>query len=185
MSDDAPIQDGAQEARDFIVDSRSHALLSEDREYRYRLQRHWDATKPTVAFVMLNPSTADETDDDPTIRRCIGYAKEWGYGTLLVGNLFALRATDPSELRDHPDPVGPENDDHLRKICDRAELVVAAWGTDGSLRDRGKEAARMLDVQLHALDVTKNGHPGHPLYLPGDADPEPWDERALIGGGDS
>ncbi|MFC4553615.1 MULTISPECIES: DUF1643 domain-containing protein [Halorussus] len=155
-----------------LQDTRSRAVLSDDREYRYRLTRTWDVNKPTLAFIMLNPSTADETDDDPTIRRCLGYAKDWGYGSLVVGNLFAYRATKPRELHDHPNPVGPENDDHLRAICDDAEMVVAAWGTDGSLQNRGREVAALLDADLYALNTTKDGHPNHPLYQPKDAEPE-------------
>lgn len=104
----------------------SDAVLSPDREYRYRLSRTWDSEKPTLGFIMLNPSTDDESEDDPTIRRCLGYAKDWGYGSILVGNLFGLRATDPSQLREHGNPVGPENDEHLQLICTEAEMVVAA-----------------------------------------------------------
>lgn len=155
------------------------AAFDAAREYRYRLWRTWDAEKPAVAFVMLNPSTADEDADDPTIRRCVGYASEWGYGTLEVVNLFGLRATDPSALRDHRDPVGDANDEYLRRVCDAAAFVVAAWGGNGYIRDRGRQVARFLDAQLHALDTTRDGHPVHPLYQPADAVPEPWDERSL------
>lgn len=130
----------------------------------------WDASKPTVAFVMLNPSTADETDLDPTCRRCKGFAEDWGYGRLVVGNIFALRSTDPNQLYDHDDPVGPENDEHLRQICEEADLVVAAWGTHGDFHDRGRAVAEMLP-DLHALDTTKAGHPNHPLYQPADREP--------------
>lgn len=158
---------------------RGDAAFDGAREYRYRLWRTWNAEKPTVAFVMLNPSTADERENDPTIRRCVGYADDWGYGTLEVVNLFALRATDPSALRDHGDPVGDANDEYLRRVCDAAAFVVAAWGGKGSIRDRGREVARILDADLHALDTTRDGHPVHPLYQPADADPKPWDERIL------
>jgi hypothetical protein len=130
----------------------------------------WDAEKPTLAFIMLNPSTADETDLDPTCRRCKGFAEDWGYGRLVVGNLFALRSTDPDQLYDHSDPVGPENDDHLQQICDEADMVVAAWGTHGDLHDRGREVAAMLP-ELYALDTTKAGHPNHPLYQPAEQTP--------------
>lgn len=160
---------------DRLRDDRSDAILSSNREYRYRLSRRWDATKQTLAFIMLNPSTADESEDDPTVRRCLGYAKDWGYGELVVGNLFALRATDPSELREHPDPVGPENRNHLQSICEDAEMVIAAWGTDGALQNRGPEVVNMLDADLYALNTTKEGHPNHPLYQPKDAEPEPFD----------
>ena len=156
-------------------DDRSDAVLSSDREYRYRLSRTWDTEKSTLGFIMLNPSTADESEDDPTIRRCIGYAKDWGYGSILVGNLFALRATDPSQLREHDRPIGPENDEYLRSICETVEMTVAAWGTKGALGNRGPEVTEMLEVDLYALDTTKAGHPNHPLYQPKDADPELFD----------
>ena len=161
-----------------LRDDRSDAVLSPDREYRYRLSRTWDAEKETLGFIMLNPSTADESENDPTIRRCLGYAKDWGYGSILVGNLFSLRATDPSELREHRNPIGPQNDEHLRLITTEAELVVAAWGTKGALNGRGQEVVEMLDVDLYALNTTKDGHPTHPLYQPKDAEPEPFDYRS-------
>lgn len=157
-----------------LADTRTGAVLSDDRTYRYRLWRQWDVSKPTLAFVMLNPSTADETDDDPTIRRCLGYAKDWGYGSLVVGNLFALRSPDPERLREHDAPVGPENDAHLEAIAAEADRVVAAWGANGSLHDRAREVADLLAGELVALETTKSGHPVHPLYQPVDAEPEPW-----------
>lgn len=160
-----------------LTDDRNTAVLSDDRTYRYRLRRTWDVTKDTVAFIMLNPSTADETEDDPTIRRCLGFAKEWGFGSLVVANLFALRATDPDELTEHPEPVGPDNDDHVLDVAMGATGTVAAWGTQGSLHGRGREVTAMLldhSVPLRALDTTKEGHPVHPLYQPADAEPEPF-----------
>lgn len=155
-----------------ITDDRDGAKLSDDRTYRYRLWRTWDTSKPTLAWVMLNPSTADETEDDPTIRRCIGFAKDWGFGGIEVVNLFALRATDPDELREHAKPVGPRNDEVLHTVADEAENVVCAWGANGGLMDRGQTVAGMIDTELHALDTTKDGHPVHPLYQPADADLE-------------
>lgn len=162
-----------------LSDNHQGALFSNDREYRYKLWREWDVSKPTVAFIMLNPSTADETTLDPTCRRCKGFAQEWGFGKLVVGNIFALRSTEPENLYDHPDPVGPENDRHIREIADEAEFVVAAWGNHGALHNRGPEVAWQLDAlqtcDLRALGVTQEGHPGHPLYQPGDTDPEPFE----------
>lgn len=157
-----------------LQDDRRGAILSDDREYRYRLWRTWDVAKPTVAFIMLNPSTADEREDDPTIRRCLGYAREWGYGKLVVGNLYAVRETDPANLYDYFDPIGPDNDEHLRQIADDAEKLVAAWGANGSINDRGRHVAQMLDADLYALDTTKDGQPVHPLYQPADATLERW-----------
>lgn len=157
-----------------LQDDWNGATLSDDGTYRYRLWRTWDGTKPTLAWVMLNPSTADATADDPTIRRCINYAKRWGYGRIVVGNLFAYRATDPTELWNRTAIVGPENDQHLQAICDKAEMVVAAWGTYGAKMGRGPEVAAMLDADLYALGTTHGGHPWHPLRKLGDAEPEPF-----------
>jgi hypothetical protein len=159
-----------------LSDNRSDATLSDDRQYRYRLRRTWDAEKPTLAWIMLNPSTADETEDDPTIRRCLGYAKDWGYGSIIVGNLFAYRTSDPSDLHDVDDPVGSENDSYLRDICQEADRVMVAWGTDGDIRGRESEVEGLLDTDLYALNTTKHGHPNHPLYQPSDAEPEQWPE---------
>ena len=156
---------------DVLQDDRTGAILSDDRTYRYQLWRHWDVFKPRLGWIMLNPSTADETEDDPTIRRCINFAKGWGYGSIVVGNLFALRATEPKELYDHPDPIGPENNEHLREICDEAEAVVAAWGAHGDYQQRGWAVRQMLDVELLALGTTMDDQPVHPLYQPGDTEP--------------
>jgi len=124
---------------------------------------------------MLNPSTADASQDDATIRRCIGFAKLWGFGTLIVGNLFALRSTDPKALYGHPDPVGPENDKHLVSISQSARKIICAWGTHGKLRDRGREVADRLEFfPLSALKVTADGHPGHPLYLAASTEPKEY-----------
>ncbi|WP_424001224.1 DUF1643 domain-containing protein [Haloarcula salina] len=171
------MSDGTEHS--LLQDDRADAVLSDDREYRYRLTRTWDAEKPTLAWIMLNPSTADETEDDPTIRRCIGYAKDWGYGSIVVGNLFAKRSPDPDTLRECDDPAGPHNIFHLYEICEDAELVIAAWGTNGAYRDRGRRVAEMLDADLYALGTTKDGHPVHPLYQPSDAEPEPWNKQCL------
>jgi hypothetical protein len=168
-----------------LGERRHGAVFSEDRNYRYCLWRRWNPERPTVAFVMLNPSTADATSLDPTCRRCRGFAEDWGFGTLLIGNLFGLRSTDPANLADHENPVGPENDAYLRELCEEAETVVVAWGTHGTLHDRGREVARLLegeiDGDLRAIDTTKDGHPIHPLYQPADAEPEPWDVGSLPG----
>lgn len=161
-----------------IVDSG--ATFDERETYRYRLWRVWDPNAPRLAFVMLNPSTADASSLDPTCRRCVGYARAWGYGGVEIGNLFALRSTDPSALADHSDPVGPRNDDHLRRLCAQADGVVAAWGTNGALDDRGRRVAELLETQLWALDTTAAGHPIHPLYQPKDIEPESWDKSRLV-----
>src|SRR5688500_14824096 len=97
-------------------------------EYRYELRRSWDKSANSVLFICLNPSKADANNDDQTSRKCIDYAKRWGYGGLLLGNLFALCSTDPGQLRLKPDPVGPDNDKYLKKMLNEASLVVCAWG---------------------------------------------------------
>lgn len=157
----------------------SSAALSDDGRYRYELTRVWGAGPPAT-FVMLNPSTADAQVDDPTIRRCIGFARSWGCGGLVVVNLYALRATNPAELWRADDPVGPDNDEQLTLTLYLARSttgpVVAAWGAHAR-PDRVRfitDAARGHGVQLLALKVTKAGAPGHPLYLRADAEPKPW-----------
>lgn len=156
-----------------LSDNRHDAVFDESREYRYSLTRRWDTEKPTLAWIMLNPSTADETENDPTIRRCINYAKDWGFGEMVVANLFALRATNPDELRDHPEPVGDENDEHLHRVCEEADMIIAAWGAKGSLRGRAEEVVDILrDYHVFVLDTTQDGQPVHPLYQPAGAEPE-------------
>lgn len=145
------------------LDEHSTAIFSPCRTYRYVLRRRWDWEMPHVAFIGLNPSTADETKDDPTIRRCIQFAKDWGYGGLTMLNLFAFRATDPRDMLKAGDPIGPENNQHLLHESAKAGVVVAAWGTKGG--KRADEVIAMLP-EIHCLRKTKAGHPEHPLYLP-------------------
>lgn len=138
------------------------AELSPCRTYRYALWRIWDETKRYVVFICLNPSTADETEDDPTIRRCIGYAKAWGFGGIYMVNLFAFRATDPKAMKAAENPIGDDNDYWLRKLsC--AGLAVAAWGNHGVHLGRSKEV-RALIPELYCLKQNKSGEPVHPLY---------------------
>ena len=146
----------------------SSAVFSDDRVYRYELRRVW-AAGPLVAFVGLNPSTADETVDDPTIRRCIGFAKRWGYGGLVMVNLFAFRATDPRVMRAAADPVGPANDEHLERLTGEVDQFVAAWGAGGTYMDRDLAVLPIIGWHLRALGHTKDGHPRHPLYVRADA----------------
>ena len=140
------------------------AVFSSCRTYRYELWRLWDKAKPYALFIGLNPSTADETNDDPTIRRCIGFAASWGYGGLCMMNLFAYRATDPKEMIKYPFPIGPENDRRLMQLSEKAGIVIAAWGTRGEFRDRDKTICGLLK-DLKCLGTTKSGQPRHPLYL--------------------
>lgn len=150
-------------------------ILSPCRTYRYTLWREFDglAGNGYAMFIGLNPSTADEVEDDPTIRRCIAFAKAWGYGALCMTNLFAFRATKPVDMKNAIDPVGPNNDAHLVEMAQEAGIVVAAWGTDGSHMGRDK-TVRILVPHLYCLRKTKGGHPSHPLYLPGNLTPQPF-----------
>lgn len=145
------------------------ATISECGTYRYDLQRWWDDSLRACVFVMLNPSTADASRDDPTIKRCVGFAKAWGFGGLAVVNLFAFRATSPDDMKAAADPVGPDNDRHIRRWAEQAGGVVAAWGTHGVHRGRDREVRALLGrvgVSVSHLGLTNGGHPKHPLYLP-------------------
>lgn len=124
-------------------------------------------------FVGLNPSTADENLNDPTIRRCINFCKKWGYGSMYMLNIFAYRATDPKVMKMQEDSVGPENNSCLEKITRKAGIVIAAWGIHGGHRNRDKEAMGHLH-KLHTIGFTKHGYPSHPLYLRADLFPIPW-----------
>ncbi len=152
------------------------AELSPCGKYRYRLTRTWGAG-PTMAFIMLNPSTADDIADDPTIRRCIGFSKRWGFGSLAVANLFARRCTRPVHLSDPGDPVGPRNDEVLRAVLTSCDSVVAAWGAHKLARPRVRALLEMAvdtGVHLSCLGTTRNGAPRHPLYVRGDAELVRW-----------
>jgi hypothetical protein len=160
-----------------LTDDRHGAVISDDGTYRYRLWRTWDTSKPVLAFVLLNPSTADATTDDPTLRRCQGYAEQWGYGRVELVNLFALRSTDPDQLYEHDNPVGPENNQYLQDVCEDADKVIVAWGNHGTLDGRGDTVTELLDTDLYALDVTNQEQPTHPLYQPRDTDLELFEKK--------
>lgn len=121
-------------------------------------------------FIGLNPSTADETTDDPTIRRCMGFARAWGYQALCMANLFAYRATKPSDMMGADDPIGPENDHTLATLSKDAGVVIAAWGNHGSFLGRDQAVTRLIS-QFHCLRLTDSGNPAHPLYLPAGLSP--------------
>jgi hypothetical protein len=153
------------------------AIFSPDRRHRYVLRRDVAPLdgKGTVAFIGLNPSTADETQDDPTIRRCISFARRWGFAELVMLNLYAWRATDPSELlAPGTDPFGSENLGFLQDESLAADLVVVAWGTHGALDGPG--ITNFLPKPLHCLGRTKDGHPRHPLYVSGETELEIYAE---------
>lgn len=160
------------------------AVLSPDRIYRYHLWRSLKTKSGagSVTFVMLNPSTADETMDDPTIRRCLGFARTWGYKSMDVVNLFALRTTYPRVLKRLPymEAIGWENNAMIEKVASEASIVIAAWGIHGALHQRDDDVIRMLvpTGKLHYLRFTKDKHPSHPLYLPMTLKPIPWGKSA-------
>ena len=158
----------------------SRAVYSSCEAYRYRLDRRWGAAPPLV-WIMLNPSTATEAANDPTIARCETRARMQGFGGLRIVNLFAFRATAPAELKRSADPVGPQNDAHLLAACDLGPssggVIVAGWGVHGTHRDRAAQVSRLLrdsGVQIHTLGLTRHGHPRHPLYVAYATTPRPW-----------
>lgn len=158
---------------DDVPSQSKSAVFSPCRKYRYALYRTWDERLASCMFVGLNPSTADETKNDPTIRRCINFAKRWGCGGLIMANLFAFRATKPEDMKAAADPVGPENDRWLIQLHNAAGLVIAAWGRDGVFRERGAKVLAMLRRNRDGGDIgcfglTENKQPKHPLYIKGD-----------------
>jgi hypothetical protein len=143
------------------------AIISECKRYRYQLWRIWDRTQPKVLFIMLNPSTANAEKDDPTIKRCISFAKSWGYGGLYVGNLFAYRSTDPKGLLVAEDIGGTDGLNHWIQMSNLSESVICAWG-NSSLIQKLKprlELLKTLDKPLFCIQTSKDGTPKHPLYL--------------------
>lgn len=149
------------------------ATFSEDRMYRFTLRRVWDESLPTFVVIGLNPSTADETIDDPTIRRCIGFAKRENCGSLLMLNLFAFRATDPKDMRSAKDPFGNNNLEVIIEETSKAYAsggtIVCAWGNHGEYRTHGHQVAGCLKVPAFCFGKTKSYQPKHPLYLKSDA----------------
>ena len=142
--------------------------------YRYGLSRTWDTALPSMLFLMLNPSTADEFRNDPTVARCETRARRMGYGTVLIANIFAFRATKPEDLKRASDPEGSENDAVLWEWAGKADMIIAAWGVHGSHRNRCRDMARVLPDATHQLGLTKQGHPRHPLYVSFSKQPDLW-----------
>lgn len=152
------------------------ALLSSDSRYRWWLRRRW-AKGTEIGWIMLNPSTADANQDDPTIRRCVAFSKAWGHGGMVVVNLFATRATDPQALRlrtdfyqdEHEALIGYKNDAVIESELKNCAVIVAAWGNHGALYNRGAEVRELLgDYRLQCLGLTKTLEPRHPLYARAD-----------------
>lgn len=147
----------------------SGATFSPCRQYRYRLWRYWDeSSRPLITFIMLNPSSADENSNDPTVDRCERRARAMGYGGLEVVNLFAYCSPDPKIMKRQTDPVGPDNDSAIQAAAMQSGLVICAWGVDGNYLGRDQEVIDLLrpsGVPLHCLKITTDGHPAHPLYV--------------------
>lgn len=166
---------------------KSGAVFSPCRTYRYVLWREWDDSKPTLVFFMLNPSTADHRQLDNTVKGCLKRAVAWGYGRLVVLNLFALRSTDPKGLALVDDPVGPENDrliaDVLTFVDRQAGLVICGWGDDVAVGDRGRAVLASMEAQeivAYALALNQNGSPKHPLYVAHAVRPRPMPSVASM-----
>ena len=159
-------------------DAGSVAVYSDCEIYRYRLERVWAPGAKTVLFVMLNPSTATEVQNDPTVERCERRARALGFGGFAVANIFAFRATDPRVMRAAADPVGPGNDAVILALARAADRVICAWGVHGAHRGRGAAVAALLRLQGVApyhLGLTRAGAPKHPLYIGYAAGPVPWE----------
>lgn len=153
------------------------AIISECGKYRYRLEREI-GDGPAVAWIMVNPSTADADTDDATIRKVIGFSRRLGFGRVIVGNLFALRATDVRELARATDPVGPQNAEYLEQIRNADATVIVAWGPTAkqppAWRNRRWRTATAKFTNLMCLGTAKDGHPRHPLMLAYDTPLIPW-----------
>ncbi|GHG83766.1 DUF1643 domain-containing protein [Pseudodonghicola xiamenensis] len=158
-------------------DTASVAVYSDCEGYRYSLTRVWESGAARVSFIMLNPSTATEVQNDPTVERCERRARALGFGGFRVTNIFAWRETDPRAMRRASDPIGPGNDDALLDSLGWADQVICGWGTHGAHLDRGPAVETLLRATgrpLHHLGLSKAGHPKHPLYIAYAKEPELW-----------
>lgn len=159
------------------IDGSSGAVFSQCERYRYALWRVWNPGAPFWTFGMLNPSTADHMKLDPTLTRCASRAAAGGAGGMIIWNLFAWRSTDPAAMKSAVDPVGPVNDAVIRRAVKIGILNIAGWGVHGTHRERQAQVCAMLageGVEMHALGFTNGGQPRHPLYMPNDSMPKPW-----------
>lgn len=172
-----------QEERDRLFETMpieaGPCVFDKHRKHRYYLRRMWHPDRDTIAFIGLNPSIADEYKNDRTVSRCIAFAKNWGYGSVIMLNLFSWIATDPAAMKKVTDPTGdPANAAHIQTVCSQvAKQVIACWGHHGTHMDRDTEIVTLLNmsgVAPYNLGLTKEGHPRHPLYLRGDVEPQEW-----------
>lgn len=155
----------------------SVALYSDCEAYRYALTRTWADAGSRILFIMLNPSTATEVQNDPTVERCERRARVLGFAAFTVTNIFAYRATDPRDMRKAVDPVGPQNDAAILDATKTADKIICAWGTHGEYLNRGADIEGLLRVQsknLYHLGLSKAGHPKHPLYIGYAVQPRIW-----------
>lgn len=152
---------------------KTDAIFSPCRQYRYAYYNEWDASKPKVMFIGLNPTDMDENQSNPTLRRCINFAKDWGYGGLYVTNLFARLALTPEQLKIAQEPIGQENNDWLIKLAKECDLIIAAWGNDGKHLNRSAEMKQLIPKMM-CLKINQSGEPAHPLYQPKTAEPIPF-----------
>ena len=153
-----------------VIRNDSGAVFSACRRWRYLLWRRWDAARPVANFLMLNPSTADEVKLDPSCTRARRYAERWGFGAVVITNIFAWRATDPEEMKAARDPIGRGNDRAIRRAARESALVVCAWGNHGAHLGRSHAVRDLLEeagIAPRVLRVNGGGEPAHPLYLPG------------------
>ena len=158
-----------------FVDHNRGATISECGRYRYNLWRRLSGDPRRVLWILINPSVADAVDDDPTLRRLVGYSREWGFGRLEVVNLYAGIETKPVDLWKMADPVGPENDRRIVDAASAADLVVCGWGANAKANRIADVVGLLRGVRLHALRTTQAGQPWHPLYLRADLVPAPWE----------
>lgn len=156
---------------------KKDAKFSEDRRYRYVLSRIWDDSLPKIMFIGLNPSTADENEDDSTINKCINYAKKWNYGGIYMLNLFAFVDTYQNELYYEKDPIGELNNKYLKEYAGLSEKIVVAWGNNGAYKGRSKEVYDMFN-HLYCLKINKTGEPHHPLYISSNIELQEYKRRA-------
>jgi hypothetical protein len=161
----------------------SGAVFSSSNQHRYSLWRVWNALKPIVCYVLLNPSTATHEIPDPTVMRCVERAKQLGFGGIEIVNLFALRTSTPAVLYRHPDPVGVDNNEWIAKATSKASMIICGWGAHGDLFNRGIGVQRLLQnrypSKVHYLKMNRNGTPAHPLYLPYDLEPVLWKNKVV------
>ena len=158
-------------------DAPSTAVYSDCERYRYLLTRVWEPAGRKALFIMLNPSTATEVQNDPTVERCERRARTLGFGGFRVTNIFAWRDTDPKKMRAAAEPIGAENDVMIAQSCDWADQIIAAWGAHGEHLQRGvamEALLRDMELPVFHLGLTKAGHPKHPLYIAYTQQPELW-----------